>query len=130
MPTETPALTGIAPQFLVDDLARAIAYYRDRLGFALDFQYEDFYASVRRDGCALHLKAAPKTAADREHRRRNQHLDAFVGVRDAAALHAELHARGARIVQALADQPWACRDFTVEDPDGYLLCFSQTIDGG
>ncbi|PYY16626.1 MAG: bleomycin resistance protein, partial [Acidobacteria bacterium] len=26
-------ITGIAPQFLVDDLDRAIAYYCDRLGF-------------------------------------------------------------------------------------------------
>ena len=39
-------LNGIAPQFLVDDLDRAIAYYRDQLGFVLDFVYESFYASV------------------------------------------------------------------------------------
>ncbi len=40
MTTETIAstghLTGIAPQFLVDDLNTAIAYYRDKLGFNLD----------------------------------------------------------------------------------------------
>ena len=29
-------LTGIAPQFLVEDLDRAISYYRDKLGFQLD----------------------------------------------------------------------------------------------
>ena len=29
-------ITGIAPRFLVDDLDRAITYYRDRLGFRLD----------------------------------------------------------------------------------------------
>ena len=43
-------LMAVAPQFLVADLAVAIAYYRDRLGFALDFQYESFYAAVSRDG--------------------------------------------------------------------------------
>ena len=43
-------LTGIAPQFLVDDVDAAIAYYRGQLGFELDFCYESFYASVRRDG--------------------------------------------------------------------------------
>ena len=46
-------ITGIAPQFLVDDLDRAVAYYRDRLGFELDFIYESFYASVSRDGSAV-----------------------------------------------------------------------------
>ena len=43
-------ITGIIPQFLVDDLERAIAYYRDNLGFELDFVYESFYSSVSRDG--------------------------------------------------------------------------------
>jgi hypothetical protein len=61
-------LTGIAPQFLVDDLPRSIEYYCECLGFELDFSYESFYASVSRDGCAIHLKAAAKTVADRLHR--------------------------------------------------------------
>src|SRR4030095_8395236 len=52
----TAVLTSIAPQFLVDDLARSIEYYCRCLGFALDFNYEGFYASVSRDGCAIHLK--------------------------------------------------------------------------
>jgi len=53
-------LTGIAPQFLVDDLDAAIAYYRRQLGFELDFCFQSFYASVSRDGLAIHLKCAPK----------------------------------------------------------------------
>src|SRR5579859_215569 len=43
-------VTGIAPQFLVGDLDRAIAYYCDKLGFQLDFTYQSFYAAVTRDG--------------------------------------------------------------------------------
>jgi hypothetical protein len=30
-------IRAIAPQFLVDDLGKAVAYYRDKLGFATDF---------------------------------------------------------------------------------------------
>jgi len=30
-----PRLTSLAPQFLVDDLQRSIAYYRDKLGFEI-----------------------------------------------------------------------------------------------
>jgi catechol 2,3-dioxygenase-like lactoylglutathione lyase family enzyme len=58
-------VTGIVPQFLVDDLERSIAYYRDKLGFELDFSYQSFYAGVRRDGFAIHLKHAPKLAGER-----------------------------------------------------------------
>jgi catechol 2,3-dioxygenase-like lactoylglutathione lyase family enzyme len=118
-------LTGIAPQFLVDDLGRSIEYYYRRLGFELDFNYEAFYASVSRDGCAIHLKAAPKTEADRAHRKQHDHLDAYIAVRNAAALHDELRSRGALVTKPLEERPWSCRDFYVEDPDGYILCFSE-----
>jgi catechol 2,3-dioxygenase-like lactoylglutathione lyase family enzyme len=118
-------LTGIAPQFLVDDLHAAIAYYRGKLGFDLDFCYESFYASVSRDGFAIHLKCAPKTIADRTHRQQHEHLDVYIGVVGAASLHDELRSRGARITKPLEERPWSCRDFYVEDPDGYILCFSE-----
>jgi catechol 2,3-dioxygenase-like lactoylglutathione lyase family enzyme len=118
-------ITGIAPQFLVDDLDRAIAYYRDKLGFELDFKYQSFYASVTRDGFAIHLKCAPKLAAGREHRKQNEHLDAYVSVSGIRGLFRELETRGAQVITPLQERPWACLDFYVEDPDGYILCFSE-----
>jgi catechol 2,3-dioxygenase-like lactoylglutathione lyase family enzyme len=124
-PSRTGRLTGIAPQFLVDDLDAAIAYYRDQLGFVVDFSYDSFYAGVSRDGFAIHLKCAPKTQSDRAHRKRHEHLDAYIGVTGVAALHDELRSRGARITRPPEARPWWCVDFYVEDPDGYILCFSE-----
>ena len=118
-------IDGIAPQFLVDDLDRAIAFYRDRLGFVLDFTYQSFYAGVSRDGFAIHLKQAPKLAADRAHRKQNEHLDAYISVSGIRALFSELQMRGAEAIKPLEERPWACLDFYVEDPDGYILCFSE-----
>ncbi len=118
-------VTGIAPQFLVDDLDRAIAYYRDKLGFDLDFKYQDFYAAVSRDGCAIHLKCAPKLPRNREDRKQNEHLDAYISVSGIRDLFRELETRGAQVVRPLEQRPWACIDFYVEDPDGYILCFSE-----
>ena len=121
----TARVTGIAPQFLVDDLEAAIAYYREKLGFELNFSYDSFYAGVSRDGFAIHLKCAPKTIADRTHRKQNEHLDVYIGVIGVAALHDELQSRGAFITKPLEERPWSCRDFYVEDLDGYILCFSE-----
>ncbi len=120
-------LTGIAPQFLVNDLDRAIAYYRDKLGFELDFKYQSFYASVTRDGFAIHLKHGSRLAGDREHRKQNEHLDAFVSVTDIGGLFSELEMRGAQVVKPLERRPWSCVDFYVEDVDGYILCFSEPV---
>jgi catechol 2,3-dioxygenase-like lactoylglutathione lyase family enzyme len=120
-------LTGIAPQFLVDDLDRAIAYYCEKLGFKLDFTYQSFYAGVSRDGFAIHLKCAPKMASDREHRKQNEHLDAYISASGIRGLFSELEMRGAQLIKPLQERPWAFLDFYVEDPDGYILCFSEPI---
>ena len=129
MPTEaaphTARLTGIAPQFLVDDLDSAIAYYREKLGFVLDFSYESFYAGVSRDGFTIHLKCASRSLSERARRKQEEHLDAYISVTGVAALHDELRSRGAHIIKPLDSRPWSCIDFYVEDPDGYILCFSE-----
>ena|SRR5438132_33881 len=75
-----PRLTSFAPQFLVDDLARSIAYYRGVLGFEFGEPWGGFYAIGCRDGFELHLKEAPKNPAERRHRREHEHLDAYAGV--------------------------------------------------
>src|SRR5215470_4749271 len=115
-------VTSLSPQFLVDDLPEAIAYYRDQLGFETDFVYESFYASVSRDGFSIHLKCAPKNITDRTQRRHNEHLDAYVGVRGIDTLFDELKSKGAHITRSLEERPWGCKDFYVEDSDGYILC--------
>ena len=121
----TSRLRGIAPQFLVDDLDRAIGYYCNKLGFELDFLYESFYASVTRDGFAIHLKHAPKPPGDREYRKRNEHLDAYISVCGVRAFFREVEGSGARVIKPLEQERWDCLDFLVEDPDGYILCFSE-----
>jgi catechol 2,3-dioxygenase-like lactoylglutathione lyase family enzyme len=120
-----PSIASAAPQLLVDDLSRTLAFYEQQLGFQRDFVYEDFYASVSRDGAVIHLKCAPKVAGDRAHRKSGEHLDAFLFVAGIRALHDELVGRGAPIVKQLGPRPWGTVDFHVADPDGYLLCFSE-----
>ena len=121
------SISSAAPQFLVDRLDDALAFYEQRLGFERDFVYEDFYAGVSRDGAVIHLKCAPKLQAERAHRRSNEHLDAYLAVSGVRELHDEFVRRGALIVRPLEQRPWGQRDFYVEDPDGYILCFSEAV---
>jgi len=120
------SIESAAPQFLVEKLEDSLAFYERRLGFSRDFVYEGFYASVSRDRAVIHLKCAPKLEAERAHRRSEEHLDAYLAVSGVEELHAELAGRGATITKALEQRPWGARDFYVEDPDGYILCFSET----
>jgi uncharacterized glyoxalase superfamily protein PhnB len=120
-------ISSAAPQFLVGKLADALLFYEDRLGFQRDFVYADFYASVSRGGATIHLKCAPKLNEERAHRKSGEHLDAYLAVSGIQELHAELVGRGASITKPLKERPWGTRDFYVEDPEGYILCFSEAI---
>ena len=121
------SIATAAPQFLVANLDDALTFYEQRLGFTRDFVYADFYAAVSRDGASIHLKAAPKRDREGRHRTGDEHLDAYLVVSGIDELYRELHDRGALIVKPLENRPWGTRDFYVEDPDGYLLCFGEAV---
>ena len=117
-----PRFTSLAPQFLVDDLERSIAYYK-KLGFSFGDPWEGFYAIGRIDGLELHLKEAPKSVEERRHRSDGEHLDAAAGVDGIEAYFEQCLANGVTILKPLAPTDWGTMDFYVEDPDGYLICF-------
>jgi catechol 2,3-dioxygenase-like lactoylglutathione lyase family enzyme len=117
-----PRLTSFAPQFLVDDLARSIAYY-GKLGFTFGEPWDGFYAIGELDGLELHLKESPKNDAERRHRREHEHLDAAAGVDGIEAFYARCAANGVSVIKPLAATAWGTKDFYVEDPDGYIIAF-------
>ncbi len=51
--------------------------------------------------------------------------EVVVYVRRVAALYEELQGSGANIVQEYGERPWGTLDFTVEDPDGVRLIFTE-----
>jgi catechol 2,3-dioxygenase-like lactoylglutathione lyase family enzyme len=117
----TVRFTGLAPQFLVDDLEVAIGFYRDVLGFRFGTPYRGFYAVGVREGAVLHLKCAPKNASERVHRQTNTHLDAYLEVEGITAFYAACQAAGVTILKPLEPADWGGQDFYLSDPDGYIL---------
>jgi len=71
----------------------------------------------------LTSKEAPKNQAERRWRRDNEHLDASAGVDGIEAFYERCVANGVAIIRPLTDTAWGTKDFYVEDPDGYILCF-------
>ena len=120
--TTKSRLTSFAPQFLVDDLARSIAYW-EKLGFEFGEPWDGFYAIGQLDGLELHLKEAPRHGPERQHRRENEHLDAAAGVDGIEAFYAQCTANGATIIRPLTPTAWGTLDFYVEDPDGNIVSF-------
>ncbi|HLJ57065.1 MAG TPA: VOC family protein [Chthonomonadaceae bacterium] len=117
----------LSPQFLVRDLDAAIAFYRDMLGFDVAFVFGGFYAGVERGGASIHLKHSDEPDPSHEYKRRHEHLDAYVRVRNIDALSAELAGRGVALLSPLAATEWGTREFALADADGYILYFGEPI---
>ena len=116
MQTSTTVLT-------VSDLPASLAYYREKLGFEVAFQYGTpaFYAGLFSGKIRLHLIAADHAP------RPPGHGAVAIDVDDVDALHAELAKRGARILKPPANQAYGLRDFDVADLDGNMLFFATEI---
>ncbi|MGC4941423.1 glyoxalase superfamily protein [Kribbella sp. DT2] len=122
---ETQDTAVAKPVLYVADVDASAAFYRDQLGFRIDFLHGNppFYGSVSRDGATLHLKLvhAPVFAAGAAER--EGLIMAFVEMPNVRELYAEYLAADAEIVQKLTKQAWGGTDFIVRDPDGNALAF-------
>jgi uncharacterized glyoxalase superfamily protein PhnB len=107
--------------FVVRDVLKSVAYYRDVLGFDTEFLYGEptFYAGVERGNVLIHLQA------EHESRRPPGQMAMNVFVSDVDALYEELKERGARLLNAPKDYAYGMRDFNVADLDGNELCFGM-----
>jgi predicted enzyme related to lactoylglutathione lyase len=124
---------GVAPLFLVDDVVSTANFYRDKLGFAYDRFWGEppCFCMVRRSGITIMLNQVQHTVM-RPNRLPNAEgavWDAYVWVDDADALYSEFKSKGVTIARDICNQPYGCRDFDIEDCNGYRLCFGQDMEG-
>jgi predicted enzyme related to lactoylglutathione lyase len=112
-------LRKMSPQLLVADLDRSVDFFVEKLGFVVDFRYEDFYVGILKDGCSIHLKKgyAPLVSnADA--------LDILFAVDDIENVYTGFVARAVTITQPLRAMPYG-REFYIADPDGHVFGFVE-----
>ena len=122
-----PTLTAAIPVLFVSDVARSAEFFRDTLGFAVDFLHGHpaFYGAVSRDGATLHLRFVHEPVISQTLREEEQLLAAFIVVENVKQLFEEYKAKGAPLVGTLHKEAWGGPTFTVQDPDGNRILFSS-----
>jgi catechol 2,3-dioxygenase-like lactoylglutathione lyase family enzyme len=117
----------------VADVARSVAFYRDRIGFEVEALYDSPpYATLILAGTRLSLAEQGHPAEDRPGVVMTAPADPgqanvvlVVEVDDARAEHRRLADEGVRFLAEPYEPPWGgCRFFCV-DPDGYLVEIEQ-----
>src|SRR3954452_21789878 len=123
------AMRAISPFFIVQDLARTLSFYRDRLGFEVIFEGPEpedlFFGIVRRGGAMIIFKNVGVEPLPNCRRHPDARWDAYVDVADPDALAAEFAARDVRFSEPLKDTSDGLRGFEVTDLDGYVLFFGH-----
>ena len=116
----------MSPQFLVTDIERSIEFYTKKLGFELEFRYEDFYAGIIKDNYSIHLKSGNPSNEERKSKKENIDLDIVFSVEGVEDLYEEFANKSVEIIQPLCDRPYG-KEFYIADPDGYILAFLEEV---
>lgn len=115
------SLPAAVPEVPVRNLSMALAYYRDRLGFTVDWSDETLgLAGVSQGDCRLFLADAGYRAA----RGNPGPLVVWVNLMGRAevdALYDRWLQAGATIAAPPQAQPWKLYEFFAADPDGNRL---------
>jgi catechol 2,3-dioxygenase-like lactoylglutathione lyase family enzyme len=114
----------MSPQLLVTDLSSSIIFYTEKLGFELEFRYEDFYAGIIKDDCSIHLKCGNPSTEERKNKRENNDLDIVFSVENVEGLYDQFVKKSIDIVQPLCERPYG-KEFYIADPDGYIFAFLE-----
>jgi predicted enzyme related to lactoylglutathione lyase len=123
---------SVAPYLIVDDVVATAEYYRDQLGFEFDRFWGEpsCFCMPRRSGVTIMLSqsSSPGVARPNHRAEADDRWDAYVWVDDADALYFEYRERGVNIIRSICDQSYGCRDFEIEDCNGYRLCFGTSAE--
>jgi uncharacterized glyoxalase superfamily protein PhnB len=126
------SISGIAPFFIVKNVAVALQFYRDQLGFDITFQgpHKDdiFFGIVQRGAAMIMMKdigVAPVPNYTRDIKKGIARWDAYLSVPDPDALAEEFAARDVKFFKPLENNDDGLRGFEVQDADGYVLYFGR-----
>jgi catechol 2,3-dioxygenase-like lactoylglutathione lyase family enzyme len=124
-------LLNLAAVFVVPDLARTTAFYRDRLGFRADARPDapEPFAMLYRDSVEIVLVQGASGSVEPNRRRYGAGYDAYLSPDDVDGFHEELLSRGVRILSAPAATPYGTYEFTFEDLDGRIVGAGQLVGG-
>ena len=115
----------VIPRFAVPDVAAAVAYYQDVLGFLLVNSLGDppVFAIVGRNNVEVQLSrqgSLPGPTQGAWH--------VYFRVTGLDEMLAEFRAKGAKVVMEPITRPYGMRETIVEDPHGYWLAFGEAVD--
>lgn len=123
-------MKALTPLLNVEDAARSVGFYCDKLGFAIDNRFEEHgklvWAHLSRGSIQMMINASSERAARGARAGAKTYDDAvlYFSVDDAHLMHRNLSAKGCA-PGPVERQDYGLDEFTLRDPDGYELGFGS-----
>ena len=124
MSPTTHSIRKMSPQLKVTDIDRAVSFYTKKLGFDIDFRYQDFYVSIVRGDYSIHLKSSDSFKGKKKANKEDIDLDIVFAVDGIEDLYKEISSKSVDIIQPLRKMPYG-KEFYIADPDGNILGFAE-----
>ena len=119
-------ISGAIAQLRTTNLAESIRFYTEKVGLALEFQYQDFYAGIRAGEQLFHLKLVDAKDPSIKFVDDGKHFHLYFGTDDVATLAKTLETRGIRLVRDVHVTPWGTKELVIKDNQGHALYFGQS----
>jgi catechol 2,3-dioxygenase-like lactoylglutathione lyase family enzyme len=115
----------VAPEFFVPDVAAAVTYYTDKLGFR-KLRADPTFAIVML-GEAVVMLAHESLYQGTPGNPRGGAVDIRIMVPDVDAMRARCLENGVDIVHDIGDRFYGLRDFIIRDPSGFRIRFASPL---
>ena len=109
----------------VKDLKVEADYYKDKLGFDLDFTAPGWEFLSFGEFKVMLGECADEMTAEATG---NHSWFGHALVENVDEVYQEFIDRGAKILSPIGNRPWGIRDFSVVTPDGHRITFGQSIE--
>jgi predicted enzyme related to lactoylglutathione lyase len=120
------AITSVIAQLRTTDLNESIRFYTERIGLALEFQYEDFYAGIRAGTQIFHLKLIDEKDPSIKFVDDGEHFHLYFGTDDIATLAEAIKQGGIALVKDVHETPWGTKELVIKDNQGHTLYFGES----
>lgn len=121
------AIKGIAPQLRTTDMASSVRFYTEKLGFSVEFRYEDFYTGIRAGDQVFHLKLVDEKDPSIQYVDEGEHLHLYFETEGLAAFAEELRSKGVPFVRDLHETPWNTQELVIHDDQGHTLYLGESL---
>jgi uncharacterized glyoxalase superfamily protein PhnB len=127
---ESLRLDEIIASITVGDVQKSIAWYRDTLGFYVreTWDHDGQVMGASLAAGRTHLMLVQDDWARGRDRKKGEGFRLYFSTsRSVDELAAGIESRGGVLEAPPEDMPWGARTFSLVDPDGFKITFSQAI---